>query len=287
MTQKRINEETLQWIKNSTSKIFSRSRFEEAEDFFGGYDGTRRSFGIWQEKFLAEHKRVQQEACIRLMRSCGGSGKKFDIPPTDYLPKGLAEENRCLKCDMVCENETSLKAHMHALEMIVHAVEYGYWLKKTALIGTIENYTATPEEQIPVAKPDGESVYKLVKNNNGVSEMQQTIYKQTNDGNSKKIVVTHQFLDVTTRKHTNEQEMNVDKDRIYKRRKLQAKKMEQLVEHVAGGDEESKAGVVAKYLDQQDPKFVEVVAKKSKALKENKKFTPAQVVTTLCILYAS
>ena len=40
------------------------------------------------------------------------------------------------------------------------------------------------------------------------------------------------------------------------------------------------------YLDQQDPKFVEVVAKKLKALKENKKFTPAQVVTTLCILYA-
>ena len=50
--------------------------------------------------------------------------------------------------------------------------------------------------------------------------------------------------------------------------------MEQLVEHVAGGDEESKAGVVAKYLDQQDPKFVEVVAKKSKALKENKKSAP-------------
>ena len=40
--------------------------------------------------------------------------------------------------------------------------------------------------------------------------------------------------------------------------------MEQLVEHVAGGDEESKAGVVAKYLDQQDPKFVEVVAKSRK-----------------------
>ena len=74
----------------------------------------------------------------RLMRSSGRSGKKYDIPPTDYLPKGLAEENRCLKCDMVCENETSLKAHMHAipledlrkyfakdaLEIIVHDVEY-------------------------------------------------------------------------------------------------------------------------------------------------------------------
>ena len=56
--------------------------------------------------------------------------------------------------------------------------------------------------------------------------------------------------------------------------------MKQLVEHVAG-DEESSAGVVAKYLDEQGPKFVEVVGKKSrKSLKENKKFTPAQVVTT-------
>ena len=61
--------------------------------------------------------------------------------------------------------------------------------------------------------------------------------------------------------------------------------MKQLVEHVAG-DEESSAGVVAKSLDEQGPKSIEVVAKKSKALKENKNFTPAQVVTTLCILYA-
>ena len=61
--------------------------------------------------------------------------------------------------------------------------------------------------------------------------------------------------------------------------------MKQLVEHVVG-DKESSAGVVAKSLDEQGPKSFEVVAKKSKALKENKKFTPAQVVTTLCILYA-
>ena len=73
--------------------------------------------------------------------------------------------------------------------------------------------------------------------------------------------------------------MDVDKDRIGKRQKLQAKKMEHLVEHVAGGDEESKAGVVVKYLDQQGPKLVEVVAKKSKALKENKKFTAAMEIS--------
>ena len=53
---------------------------------------------------------------------------------------------------------------------------------------------------------------------------------------------------------------------------------------MAGGDEESSAGVVAKYLDEQEPKFVEVVSKKSKELKENKTFTPAQIVTTFCII---
>ena len=42
-----------------------------------------------------------------------------------------------------------------ALEMIVPDVEYGYWLKKTALTGTIENNTATPEDQISVAEPEG------------------------------------------------------------------------------------------------------------------------------------
>ena len=113
--------------------------------------------------------------------------------------------------------------------------------------------------------------------------MKRKQYTQIEDGTTKVSVISEQFLNITSRKR---QLDKGDTDRIYKRRTLQAKKMEQLVEHVAGGDEESKAGVVAKYLDQQDPKFVEVVAEKSKALKENKMFTPAQVVTTLCILYA-
>jgi len=96
--------------------------------------------------------------------------------------------------------------------------------------------------------------------------MKRKQYTQIEDGTTKVSVISEQFLNITSRKR---QLDKGDTDRIYKRRTLQAKKMEQLVEHVAEGDEESKAGVV----DQQDPKFVEVVAKKSKALKENKKFT--------------
>ena len=118
-----------------------------------------------------------------------------------------------------------------------------------------------------------ENAYEVVKTNDDIVEMKRKQYTQIEDGTTKVSVISEQFLNITSRKR---QLDKGDTDRIYKRRTLQAKKMEQLVEHVAGGDEESKAGVVAKYLDQQDPKFVEVVAKKSKALKENKKFTPAQ-----------
>ena len=126
-----------------------------------------------------------------------------------------------------------------------------------------------------------ENAYEVVKTEDDIVDMKIKQYTQIEDGTTKVSVISEQFLNITSRKR------QLDKgDRIYKRRTLQAKKMEQLVEHVAGGDEESKAGVVAKYLDQQDTKFVEVVAKKSKSLKENKTFTPAQVVTTLCILYA-
>ena len=127
-----------------------------------------------------------------------------------------------------------------------------------------------------------ENAYEVVKTNDDIVEMKRKQYTQIEDGTTKVSVISEQFLNIISRKR---QLDKGDTDRIYKRRTLQAKKMEQLVEHVAGGDEESKAGVVAKYLDQQDPKLVEVVAKKSKALKENKMFTPAQVVTTLCILY--
>ena len=148
---------------------------------------------------------------------------------------------------------------------------------------TVSQMQKTNQILVEKLNSKNENAYEVVKTNDDIVEMKRKQYTQIEDGTTKVSVISEQFLNITSRKR---QLDKGDTDRIYKRRTLQAKKMEQLVEHVAGGDEESKAGVVAKYLDQQDPKFVDVVAKKSKALKENKKFTPAQVVTTLCILYA-
>ena len=147
---------------------------------------------------------------------------------------------------------------------------------------TVSQMQKTNQVLVEKLNSKNENAYEVVKTNDDIVEMKRKQYTQIEDGTTKVSVISEQFLNITSRKR---QLDKGDTDRIAKRQKFQAKKMKQLVEHVAG-DEESSAGVVAKYLDEQGPKFVEVVAKKSKALKENKKFTPAQVVTTLCILYA-
>ena len=46
------------------------------------------------------------------MKACGGSGKKFDIPPSDFVPLSLSIENKCVKCNDVFENTNSLKSHI-------------------------------------------------------------------------------------------------------------------------------------------------------------------------------
>ena len=119
-----------------------------ARTFFGKYNGTSKLFTLWSEKFLAEHKKVRQEAHTQLMKECGVSGKHFDIPPTDFVPHSLAIENNCLKCNDVFENDKSLKNRIQiehkvdvkkayskeAMEMVVEDNKYMDWLSKTTFV---------------------------------------------------------------------------------------------------------------------------------------------------------
>ena len=125
---------------------------------------------------------------------------------------------------------------------------------------TVSQMQKTNQILVEKLNSKNENAYEVVKTNEDIVEMKRKQYTQIEDGTTKVSVISGQFLNMTSRKG---QLDKGDTDRIYKRRTLQAKKMEQLVEHVAGGDEESKAEVVAKYLDQQDPKFVEVVASRN------------------------
>ena len=77
-----------------------------------------------------------------------------------------------------------------------------------------------------------ENAYEVVKTDDDIVEMKRKQYTHIEDGTTKVSVISEQFLNITSRKR---QLDKGDTDRIYKRRTLQAKKMEQLAEHVAGG----------------------------------------------------
>ena len=115
----------------------------------------------------------------------------------------------------------------------------------------------------------------MVKENNGVSKMKRTVYTTTGDGKVKTSVITQQFINVTARKRQSN-EQNPDPKRSCNAEKFNAKKVENVVKHVAGENIENQAGLVARYLDGQGPKFAEAVSKKSKILKEQKEITPEE-----------
>ena len=58
------------------------------------------------------HKKVKQETHMRLMRDCGGGGKKFDVPPTDFIPYSLIVNGGCARCDERFSDESNLIEHI-------------------------------------------------------------------------------------------------------------------------------------------------------------------------------
>ena len=54
-----------------------------------------------------------------------------------------------------------------------------------------------------------EKEYTMVKENNGVTEMQKEIYTTTDQGVMKSSEITHQFVDITSRKRSHKQSIRL------------------------------------------------------------------------------
>ena len=243
------------------------------------------------------HKKVKQEAHMCLMRDCGGSGKKFDVPPTDFIPYSLIVNGECTRCDERFNEQSNLIEHIkiahgsnikkayskEAMENVFRDEKYNEWLNSATLVSneseseiTISKMQETNRILSERVNCQSENAYTNVKENNGVTEMQRTVYTTTGDGKLKTSLITQQFINVTARKRQNEQSMNPDPKRSCNAKKLQSKKVEKVIKNLAGDNIKNQAGLVAKFLDGQGPKFAEAVSKQSKTLKEQNKMTPEQ-----------
>ena len=74
MEEERTNGETLIWVQSF--KGYGQATLNSAKSFLH-FDGHHRQLKSRKEKFLMEHKKIIQDFHARLMRECGGTGKRF------------------------------------------------------------------------------------------------------------------------------------------------------------------------------------------------------------------
>ena len=88
-----------------------------------------------------------------------------------------------------------------------------------------------------------------------------------------KTVITGQMANITTRKR--EYDANV-KRKVAEAERRQAKNISNILNHVSGDDEKVQASLIWKIIDKKGFEFADEVIRRSKALQENKKFSPEQ-----------
>ena len=145
------------------------------------------------------------------MRDCGGSGKKFDVPPTDFIPYSLIVNGECTRCDERFNEESNLIEHIkiahgsnikkayskEAMENVFRDEKYNEWLNSATLVSneseseiTISKMQETNRILSERVNCQSENAYTKVKENNGVTEMQRTVYTTTGDGKLKTSLIS-------------------------------------------------------------------------------------------------
>ena len=246
----RTNKETLEFMKNLSSDIYSESNLESAKKFFNGFISDRKMLGTWREKFLMEHKSVRQKIQRRLMKICGGSGKNATIPPQEYIPHSfVVDDIKCGKCLKIYETGNDVKMHvldehkrgvkkafaMEALEMVALDQNYMEWLEESALsLETNEQIKQANRILTEMINSKNRNDYIKIKEENGDHEMQRQVLTANADGTIRTSVVTQQFVEVTTRKrkYTDNVDTEQQTNTIEKREERQCKWVENVIRHV-------------------------------------------------------
>ena len=98
--------------------------------------------------------------------------------------------------------------------MVMEDKIYMDWLNKTTSVDSENDRIKISQLQkanrilTEKLNMQSEKEYTMVKENNGVTEMQKEIYTTTDQGVMKSSEITHQFVDITSRKRSHKQSMN-------------------------------------------------------------------------------
>ena len=203
---------------------------------------------------------------------------------------------------MQFEDEDNLKSHIQKLHKdeikkmfskeamgnIEYDVKYSKWLKEETVLNynkankkikELEKANKILKERLDNASKD---VFIKVNETSGIIETQRPVYTMQENGSIKETVVTQQFANVTRYKRKSGDTENNDPDQKVTGRAEREKtvKLINALDHMAD-DTESSSSIIAKLCDKKGPKFAASVAKKSKEIQNNSKFTPAETAAII------
>ena len=260
--------------------------------------------------FEKEEKLVVKAASHALFEEMGGQEGKMqgrkDIPPTDYFPQDQSQlkmikigqnmERKCEMCNITLTTNMDVMTHIqkkHAdalkkafskevMSKVPSQSKYLDWLKKDHIVNMMTSNRKDLNKEHPkeISNHDG-SCFKMTERASGsdIIETQRTIIVPQKNGTDKKTVVKYQMANITTR--TRQDSENDDKSELGKRKhseaeRLQAKKINNILDHISGKDENTQASLISKVIDQRGPGFADKVTRNSKELQEHQKFSPEE-----------
>ena len=121
-----------------------------------------------------------------------------------------------------------------------------------------------------VENNSSETLLKVSQKGN-IIETRREIFIPNKDGTLKKSVLTEQYANVSKRKHENKE--NEDPNKVVKRTRHQSQGLNEILEHMSGGNVVVKTKILAGVIDTQGADIAEGVAKCSKQIKQTNKFT--------------
>ena len=294
---KRTNKETLDWLKSSADKT-REALLAEAKVFFGNFDGQHQKLASWKSKILAENKSKKQKAHRTLMKECGGEGKQGENPPKTYVPDWFLTGNMCQMCKTNFNGNNELREHARSF----HTVHVKQWWSKDSLanVHMYQEYKDWLDEETEFYRDENKAARKeeaeLEKTNNEMRERSQDLMKnesflvkvvqkgniietkrpvlalQENGTISKKVVV-EQYANITKRKTNEKENQNENELPPKKRMRHQSQALNEILDHMSGGNVERKSIILANVIDTQGAEVATGVSKQSKEIKVTQKFT--------------
>ena len=260
------------WMKETNASGLSQEQLKlEATKFskmFSNID--KKTISKVCNIFEKEEKLVLKAASHAIFEEMGGQEGKMkgrkDIPPTDYFPQDQSQlkmikigqnmERKCEMCNITLTTNMDVMTHIqkkHAdalkkafskevMSKVPSQSKYLDWLKKDHIVNmmTSNRKDLNKEHQKEISNHD-DSCFKMTERASGsdIIETQRTIIVTQKNGTDKKTVVKYQMANITTRTKDseNDDKSELGKRKHYEAERLQAKKINNILDHISGKDE--------------------------------------------------